>query len=79
MVHTSSLKVPVNKRFTFHFKETIVLWLTVLSKNGTTTERKRNGHAIQKWNGTYKKNGTERTMDCLHVRCKKMASSFTSW
>ena len=48
--------VLVNKKFTFRFKKTIVLQLTVLSKNGTTTERKRNGHAIRKRNGTYKKN-----------------------
>jgi len=47
--------VPVNKKFTFRFKKTFVLRLTVLSKNGTTTERKRNGHAIRKQNGTYKK------------------------
>jgi len=60
MVHTSSLKVPVNKKFTFRFKKTIVLRLTVLSKNGTTMERKCNGHAIRKWNGTYKK--TERNV-----------------
>ena len=52
--------VPVNKKFTFRFKKTIVLRLTVLSKNGTTTERKRNGHAIRKRNGTYKK--TERNV-----------------
>ena len=54
------LTVPVNKKFTFRFKKTIVLRLTVLSKNGTTTERKRNGHAIRKRNGTYKK--TERNV-----------------
>jgi len=42
--------VPVNKKFTFCFKKTIVLRLAVLSKNGTTTERTRNGHAIRKRN-----------------------------
>ena len=47
--------VSVNKEFTFHFKKMITLRLTVLSKNGTTTERKCNGHTIQKRNGTYKK------------------------
>ena len=55
-----SYTVPVNKKFTFRFKKTIVLRLTVLSKNGTTTEKKRNGHAIRKRNGTYKK--TERNV-----------------
>jgi len=47
--------VPVNEKFTFRFKKTIVLRLSVLSKNGTTTERKRNSHTIRKRNGTYKK------------------------
>ena len=46
--------VPVNKS-TFRFKKMIVLRLTVLSKNGTTTEKKRNGHAIRKRNGMHKK------------------------
>ena len=54
------LTVPVNKKFTFRFKKTIVLRLTVLSKHGTTVERKRNGHTIWKQNGTYTK--TERNI-----------------
>jgi len=59
----SALTVPVNKKF----KRTIVLRLTVLSKNGTTTERKRNGHAIRKQNGTVKK--TERNvLRTVHMR-----------
>jgi len=70
--------VPVNKKFTFRFKETIVLRLTVLSKNGTTTEGKRNGHAIRKRNGMYKKNGTERTMDHTHEVLKTSAKQFLS-
>ena len=67
--------VPVNKKFTFRFKKTIVLRLTILSKNGTTTERKCNGHAIRKRNGTYKK--TERTTDRLHTKCKTSAKRFS--
>ena len=79
MVSVLAHTVPINKKFTFRFKKTIVLRLTILSKNGTTTERKRNGHAIRKRNGTYKKNGTECTTDHLHTKCKKTsAKQFSS-
>ena len=63
-----SLQYQSIKKFTFRFKKTIVLRLTVLSKNGTTTERKHNSHAIRKRNGTYKKNRTERTTNRLHSK-----------
>jgi len=57
--------VPVNKKFTFRFKKTIVLRLTILSKNGTTTEKEtqQSRHPETKWN--VQKNGTERTTDRL--------------
>jgi len=70
MVLQDGATVPVNKKFTFHFKKTIVLRLTILSK--TVLLRKGNATVTPSGNEMEQPKKTERNvLRTVHAKCKK--------